>query len=110
MALERSTKTIQDLTDFANDKMCASLNKIYEQDPGMFCAEVRHTAQRFRTKCKEEFPGILLDCNQRNLLPQSGFARLSVTTTEISHAFRPDWAVWLSVNEYLYEHGEELGL
>ena len=110
MALERSTKTIQDLTDFANDKMCASLNKLGEEDPHLLCAALRELALRFKTNCKKDFPGILLECNQRNLLPQSGFARLSVTTTEISHAFRPDWAIWLSVYEYLEEHGAELGL
>lgn len=110
MALERSTKTIQDLIKFADDKMRASLKKIYEQDPGIFCAEVRYTAKKFKAKCKEEFPDILLECNQRNLLPKSYYSRLGVFDNAIDHKLRPDWAVWLSVYEFLLLHEKELGI
>ena len=110
MALERSTKTIQDLIKFADDKMRAGLDKLDKEDSRLLYAGLCELATRFRTRCEKEFPGILLDCNQHNLLPQSGFARLSVTTTEISHAFRPDWAVWLSVHEYLLVHEQDLGI
>ena len=110
MTQERSTKTINDLIRFANGKMSANLDKLREEDSEILYARLFHLAGQFKSLCTEEFPGIWLDCNRRNLLPQSGFARLAVTTTEISHAFRPDWAIWLSVHEYLEKHGKELGL
>ena len=110
MALKRSTKTIQDLIKFADDKMYTSLVKIFEQDPGIFYSELTYTANRLRTRCENQFPNMLLASNLRKLLPQSGFTCLRVTTTEIGHKFRPDWAIWLSVHEYLEKHGKELGL
>ena len=106
MALERSTKTIQDLIKFADDKMQAGFEQLHKEDPGIFYGGVGNLAVNYKLACKKDFPGILHECNQHNLLLQSGFARLSVTTTEIGHSFRPDWAIWLSVHEYLEEHGE----
>ena len=111
MATKRSTKTLGDLYDYANDTMCASLNKLRAEDPSVFYDEVRDSAVALRTKCKDNFPGILEDCNRQKLLPISNGAHLLVVNGFITRrSHRPGWAIWASVLEYLEEHWGELGL
>ena len=111
MALKRSTKTIQDLIQFAKDKMRAGLDEIKQRETGIYCEELRFLAHRFHTRCIIDFPSAFEDCNQHKLLPIFQGSGLLIHGSLIIYGEqRPDWAIWSTVHKYLEVHQKELEL
>ena len=110
MAIERSTKTLRDLIDYANGLMEAGLDRVRaEKNSGLYFNKVCTLAYSLREECLTRFPCWCQSFDK--LLPQGCVGCLCVGRSAISHGTPlPDYAVWASVDEYLGAYREELGL